>query len=253
MFIGDLHIHSTFSDGKLTIPEIVDLYGSRGFGAIAITDHLCETNTFLGKASAYMNRTLTPAVFPLYLGILRTEATRAWDKYRMVLIPGIELTKNSVINHSSARILGLGVSEYLPAEADPRELARAIRAQGGVAVASHTQHLWSRRDELAGEFDAWEISAGTKLFRDVLATPLPKLAASGMHHPKHVHSWKTVFFGERSPEAVLEAIRCQQLCFAYFDREGLGEPNGWIQAAGAVGVLGMRFRPAGAKAAAAVV
>ena len=39
-FLGDLHMHSTFSDGKLTIPELVDLFGSRGFGVIAITDHL---------------------------------------------------------------------------------------------------------------------------------------------------------------------------------------------------------------------
>ena len=73
---SDLHIHSTFSDGKLTIPEIVDLYGKLGFAAIAVTDHLCESATLLGKAASYLNRTLTPATFPLYREILRTEAER---------------------------------------------------------------------------------------------------------------------------------------------------------------------------------
>ncbi len=70
MFLADLHIHSTFSDGKMTIPQIVDFYGSRGFGCIAVTDHVCEDKTFLGKAASYLNLTLTPATFPLYMEIL---------------------------------------------------------------------------------------------------------------------------------------------------------------------------------------
>lgn len=105
MFLADFHIHSTFSDGKLAIPEIVDLYGSLGFGAIAITDHLCENATLIGKASAYLRCTLTEASFPLYRELLKTEAERAWDQYRMVVIPGVELTKNSVSNHRSVQIL----------------------------------------------------------------------------------------------------------------------------------------------------
>ena len=47
MFICDFHIHSQYSDGQLTIPEIVDLYGKEGFGAIAITDHICDDKSFL--------------------------------------------------------------------------------------------------------------------------------------------------------------------------------------------------------------
>src|SRR5690349_3064757 len=98
MILADLHIHSTFSDGKLTIPELVDFYGRRGFGAIAITDHLCETQTVIGKAARYLGRTLTPATFPFYRELLKSEAARAWDRYRMVVIPGVELTKNSILN-----------------------------------------------------------------------------------------------------------------------------------------------------------
>ncbi|NJM10303.1 MAG: PHP domain-containing protein, partial [Bdellovibrionaceae bacterium] len=39
MFLADLHVHSNFSDGHLSISELVDFYGQRGFGAIAVTDH----------------------------------------------------------------------------------------------------------------------------------------------------------------------------------------------------------------------
>jgi hypothetical protein len=67
MFLADLHVHSKFSDGSLSISELVDLYGERGFGAIAITDHLCEKNTFLGIAARYLDVTLNEKTFPLYL------------------------------------------------------------------------------------------------------------------------------------------------------------------------------------------
>src|SRR3954466_12147207 len=93
-FLGDFHVHSDFSDGKLTIPELIDLYGQRGFGVIAITDHLCETDTVMGKAALAIGHTLTPATYPLYLAILESEAERAWDQYQMVVLPGFELSKN---------------------------------------------------------------------------------------------------------------------------------------------------------------
>ena len=116
MFITDFHIHSHFSDGKHSIADIVDFYGRRGFGAIAITDHLCETNTFLGLGAAYLNRTLTPESFPRYLEVIRNEGERAWHLYKMKVIPGFEITKNYLSNHRSAHILALGVSDFVSAD-----------------------------------------------------------------------------------------------------------------------------------------
>ena len=87
MILTDFHIHSNFSDGKHAIPAIVDFYGSRGFKAISITDHLCEEATFLGRAAAYLGRTLTQSTMPLYFEILKTEQARAWEQYGMLVIP----------------------------------------------------------------------------------------------------------------------------------------------------------------------
>ncbi len=36
---GALHIHTTCSDGELTIQDVVDIYGALGFDFIALTDH----------------------------------------------------------------------------------------------------------------------------------------------------------------------------------------------------------------------
>lgn len=226
MFMGDFHIHSDFSDGKMTIPQLVDLYGSLGFGAIAVTDHLCESDTVIGKAAFAIGHTLTPGTFPIYLEILKSEAERAWEQYRLVLIPGFELSKNSVSNHRSAHIVGLNVSEFLPADPDAVDLCRAIRAQGGLAVAAHpvstrkmekqTFHLWDRRAELAQEFDAWEVASGPYIFDEVEASTLPKIASSDLHQRRQMSSWKTVFECERHPEAIMEAIRRQQLSFQFY-------------------------------------
>lgn len=228
--LADFHIHSTFSDGKLAIPELVDLFGKRGFGAIAITDHLCENESMVGKAARYLNRTLTPANFPLYKEILKSEAQRAWDQYKMIVIPGFELTKNSISNHRSAHLLGLGVDEFISANDDVVELAKKIQVSGGLAVAAHpvwtrkfekqALHLWERREELRNVFDAWEVASGPYLFDEVRSAGLPMLASSDLHSRKQITSWKTVLHCELHPEAILEAIKKQNVSFRFYqDKE----------------------------------
>jgi hypothetical protein len=34
-----LHVHTTCSDGDLSIPDVLDVYTARGFDAVALTDH----------------------------------------------------------------------------------------------------------------------------------------------------------------------------------------------------------------------
>ncbi len=230
--LTDLHMHSTFSDGEMTIPELVDLYGKRGFGAIAITDHLCEKKTAIGKAARYLNRTLTPATFPIYREILKSEAERARREYGMLVVPGFELTKNTILNSRSAHVLALGVSEWIDADAPVEEICAAIHAQGGLAVAAHpvstrklekqTHFLWDRREELAAHFDAWEVASGRVLFEEVLASGLPMIANSDLHRRKQLDSWKTVVArplgGARGLEIedLFHAVRSRSVSFEYY-------------------------------------
>lgn len=227
MFLADFHVHSRFSDGKLEIPELVDCFGSRGFGCIAITDHLCETESVIGKASYLLQYSLTEASFPEYLRVLEAEAARAWDQYKMVILPGVELSQNYLSNRRSAHVLGLGISKFVGASGSATELARSIRAQGALAIAAHpvwtrriekqTYHLWDQRDLLSAEFDAWEVASGPYLFEEVASTRLPKIATSDFHVRRHMESWKTVLHCERHPEAILRAIRKQQLGFQFYN------------------------------------
>ena len=66
----DLHIHSNFSDGKLSVPEIVDLYGQKGFSAIAITDHLADSKTLTGYVTHQLKLSLSEERMPQYLELL---------------------------------------------------------------------------------------------------------------------------------------------------------------------------------------
>lgn len=210
----------------MTIPEIVDFYGSRGFGAIAITDHLCETKTIIGQAARFLEQTLTPATFPLYLEILKTEKERAWDQYQMILIPGFELSKNNILNSRSAHMIGLGINEWVNADADVADLAIKIRAQGALAIAAHpvstrkiekqTYHLWDRKEELKPLIDAWEVASGPFLFEEVQKSGLPMIAVSDLHRPSQITAWKTVMDCEKHPEAILQAIRKQEISFKMY-------------------------------------
>ena len=62
MFEVDLHLHTTFSDGRLTPTQMVDLVASRGLKYVSITDHdstegLTET---LAAAGAHPGLTVIP-------------------------------------------------------------------------------------------------------------------------------------------------------------------------------------------------
>lgn len=216
----------------MNIPELVDFYGQRGFGAIAVTDHICEEKTFFGKAAKYLNYTLTEATFPLYLEILKTEAERAWREYRMLVIPGFEVSKNSLSNHRSAHLVGLGVSQFVSADLDIVEIIHQIRNQGALAIAAHpvstrkfekqTYHLWSRREELRSLIDAWEVASGPHFFDEVMTSGLPMLATSDLHRPEQISSWKTVFDCERTQDAILQAIRTQDLSFQFYMEDAVG-------------------------------
>lgn len=210
----------------MELADVIDLYGTRGFGAIAITDHLCESRSILGKASRYLKCSLTEANFAEHMADIAREGRRAWDQYRMLVLPGYEITMNTVSNHRSAHILAVGTSEYVDPNLEIVELCRGIRAKGGVAIAAHpvstrkfekqTFHLWSRREELREEFDAWEVASGPHLFEEVLHSGLPMIANSDLHHRRQITSWKTALKCEKTPLAILEAIRSQELSFAFY-------------------------------------
>ena len=160
------------------------------------------------------------------------------------MIAGFELSKNSLFNHRSAHVLGLGIKEFMTADGDVRDLARKIREQGGLAIAAHpvatgkfepqTYHLWSRREELRECFDAWEVASGAKFSHEVQESGLPLLATGDLHRPSQIESWKTVFSCERTQASIFEAVRNQDITFTFYkEHTADSQLRAWLRAPGA--------------------
>jgi PHP family Zn ribbon phosphoesterase len=229
MKLCDLHIHSSFSDGKLSIAEIVDFYGMKGFSIIAVTDHFCEETSFLGQAANYLEKTVTRKTLPEYFKTLEKESKRAWMKYGMLLLPGLEFTKNSLSFSRSSHILTIGIDQYISPDQPVEDLLIKLKANNYLTIAAHpvltkkfehqTLHLWDQRDYFSKYFDAWEVASGPYLFEEVLNSGLPMIASSDFHHPKHIRSWKSWIDCELDFCSLKQAINEQKLEFTFFETE----------------------------------
>lgn len=219
----DLHIHSNFSDGKLSISEIIDLYGKQNYGAIAITDHLCEKVNLIGHVSHNLGLSLSEETFPIYMQTLKYEAARAWLLYKMLVVPGFEITKNSFTNHRSAHILILGITDYISPDLPVEKILSIAKENGALTIAAHpfhtsrfefqSFHLWSQKEYFKNLIDAWEINSRKNISDAVLNSGLPLIANSDFHHKGHFNSWKTKIRCEKNQSSLFHSIRNQRLDF----------------------------------------
>lgn len=217
----DFHIHTNYSDGKLTVAEVVDYYGAHGFDCICITDHLADPRRLIGKLARLSRLTIPPAQLGEYFEVIRREAARAWRRYGMLVMAGIEFNKDGYTPKTSAHLLGIGLNGPIDPDLDLPETIARIHAQSGLAVASHphlmksewgknTLYLWENQEIFVPLLDAWEIANRDNLFSPVARKRLPFIANSDFHKPKHIYSWKTVLQCEKDVEAIKACIRDNQ-------------------------------------------
>src|SRR5712692_6302422 len=91
----ELHAHTLWSDGDLTVRELVDLYGRNGFDVLAITDHVVRADdpwqlAGLGTLAVDGGR------FDAYVAEVEAEGERAQELYGLLVLPGLELTYNDL-------------------------------------------------------------------------------------------------------------------------------------------------------------
>jgi UDP-N-acetylglucosamine:LPS N-acetylglucosamine transferase len=218
MLLCDFHIHSNYSDGKLSVPEIVDFYGERGFDCICITDHLADPRRLIGKLSELANCTLGQDQVGEYFAVIERERQRAWRRYKMLVMTGIEFNKDGYTRKTSAHLLGIDLKAPVDPSLDIPEIIAQIHAQGGLAVASHphimksewgknTLYLWKNQERFAPLLDAWEIANRNNIFNQIGLKRLPFIANSDFHKPKHIYSWKTLIYAGKASEAIKDCIR----------------------------------------------
>jgi UDP-N-acetylglucosamine:LPS N-acetylglucosamine transferase/predicted metal-dependent phosphoesterase TrpH len=218
MLLCDFHIHTNYSDGKLSVPEVIDFYGERGFDCICITDHLADPKRLLGKLSELANMTLSQEQTGEYFAVIERERQRAWRRYKMLVLAGIEFNKDGYTRKSSAHLLGIDLKAPISAALDIPDIIEQIHRQGGLAVASHphvmksewgknTLYLWENQEKFAPLLDAWEIANRNNIFNDIGLKRLPFIANSDFHKPKHIYSWKTLIHAAKDAEAIKDCIR----------------------------------------------
>jgi 3',5'-nucleoside bisphosphate phosphatase len=221
----DFHVHTQWSDGKMSVAEVVDLYGSTGkFDAIAITDHILMKKDLLARAGrlATLGRRafgVREADFDAYLEDVRTQARRAMATYGMLVVAGAEITQNRLRGRKNSHIIALDIKKYISADQRADDVLREIRRQGALSIACHPHHrttrrieistcyLWDHRDELADLVDVWEAANRDDLFSVTSLKHFPYVANSDFHKPRHLYSWKTLVRSEKNWPAIRQALR----------------------------------------------
>ncbi len=130
LLLCELHAHTTWSDGELTLPELVDLYGRSGFDVLCVTDHAVRLDDPAPKAVDFWT-------WPAYTVAVRAEAERALAEYDLHLIQGLELSDNHEDPDLSAHVLALGLDQYVSVDAGIVPALEAANRRGAALVAAH--------------------------------------------------------------------------------------------------------------------
>lgn len=224
----DFHIHTNLSDGKLPLEEVVDLFGRNGFDVISITDHILDKKTFAERRNNNKPiKAIEEKDFPGYLELLQKEKKRAWQKYKMLIIPGVEITNNWGKYH----ILAIDIKKYIDPSLSVEKIIKEIRKQGAISVACHPHHklsegkqpyihLWDEHEKYVNFFDAWEVANRDDLFNVIGLKKFNYIANSDFHQPRHLYSWKTLLKSAKNPKAVKTAISQNKKVAIYLYRQG---------------------------------
>jgi 3',5'-nucleoside bisphosphate phosphatase len=206
----DFHVHTKWSDGRLSLREVVDLYGqTRRFDVIAITDHILMERDLLARAGRMVTLgmkqySVTGGSFDAYMEDIAAEARRAKKLYDLLVIPGAEITQNHIRSHKNSHIIALNLREFISADQSAEAILKEIRRQGAFSIACHPHHrttrrieistcyLWDNRKRLVDLVDVWEAANRDDLFSVTSLKHYPYIANSDFHKAKHLYSWKTL-------------------------------------------------------------
>ncbi len=218
MLLCDFHIHTTYSDGSVELRRTIDIFGQAGFDAIAITDHVVNGDNSFGKLAHRFRYSVTSDNFYRYVDHIKEESGRALEKYDMLVIPGVEISKNHFTADKSAHILIIDIRDFIPACWSYEEIFLESKKQGALTVACHphymtpktdrdTLFLWNNRDKYARYIDAWEIANRDDVFNVISLKKYPYIASSDFHKPRHLYSWKTLLNCEKDTASIKECIK----------------------------------------------
>ncbi|MBP5158860.1 MAG: CehA/McbA family metallohydrolase [Lachnospiraceae bacterium] len=136
---GNMHMHTTVSDGHKEPDEALDYYRRENYDFVAITDHWKANDLFVHDG--------------------------------MLVLPGIELDCGNMITSKIFHIVGVGMDKKIDLPRDnthkPQELIDIIRDAGGIAILAHP--YWSMTEP--SDVYPLEGFSGVEIYNTISDTP----------------------------------------------------------------------------------
>jgi predicted metal-dependent phosphoesterase TrpH len=190
---GNLHTHTTRSDGKGSIDAVLAMYRDDNYDFLSITDH---------------RKFWLPDVERLG---------------RMLLVPGQECHVTDGNQATDAHVVSIGASGQIEDRPDMQEIIDAVNAAGGIALVAHPCWTYMPPEDLAGvtgfaAFEVWNGGcsdvhrADSSDYWDWLMTrfkrPAWGVGTDDMHKPDHDFGLGWTWVNAQSNVAsILDAIR----------------------------------------------
>jgi hypothetical protein len=221
--LAELHAHTAWSDGVLSIGDLVDVYGERGFDVLCVTDHTCRLDDPWRDPCDTRGRGIVAETFGAYLDELDREAERAHERYGLLLVPGLELTWNNLDPEQAAHALAIGLRRFISLEAGLEHALADAADAGAAVVAAHpydvepapsparlTRRFAHDHASLAPLVHRWELFNRTTLFSWVASAGLPAVASGDFHRPEHLPGWKTLVPCARDERSLVDYLRSRR-------------------------------------------
>jgi predicted metal-dependent phosphoesterase TrpH len=204
----------------LTLPQLIDLYGTNGFDILAVTDHVIRRSDGLPFGVHSGNHAD-------YFAEIAAQTERARRDYDLLVLPGLELTYDDADPFESAHTVAVGLRDFVDLEAGLEPALTRAREAGAALIAAHpylhhagdavparpTQRFSRDWRELGALVDRWELFNRRELFAWVAEHGLPAVASGDFHEPAHLFGWKTLVPCAKREDAVVEYLRSRRPAF----------------------------------------
>ena len=215
--LADFHVHTSISDGAVSLLEAVDIFGAGGVDVLNVSDHLLDTVSEYGKIVHRLGKTVKD--WDSYVREVEKAKVYARDKYDMLIIRGAEIT-NYV---DGFHIVAIDLKEPIDANLPAKDVINEIHRQGALAIAAHPYnksdagsrgyvfYLWDHLDDFRDEVDLWEIGNGNTFYEEVARANLRFVADSDFHHRPQFFSWKTLVHARKDVASIKKALLLQRV------------------------------------------
>ncbi|KAI8093276.1 polymerase/histidinol phosphatase-like protein [Halteromyces radiatus] len=217
----DGHSHSTYSDGKMNVKQLLDWHIANGYNAVMVTDH----NTIAGGIYA--------------------EKLALQDEYykeRIVVIPGMEYSCCRIHMNLIGINQTIPVGPPVPSDFELQQVINKTHALGGIVIVNHIP--WSNTTQTGYELPrlpnhpsvadliAWGVDGFEVINQATFDYPtmqaaqqhnLIQMVGTDIHHPAvPANAWLTVNSPSMNKTAIMNEIIARRTSFL-FDPTGTPE------------------------------